>query len=74
MDSDERGINPGAMTIISPRKGYGPSPGNMGIAQELNQQPPVLKFCLLPTELCGLAHAFRVKAIFLDIDYNFVTL
>ena len=35
MDSDERGMNPVAMTIISPRKEYWPTWGS-------NQQPPVL--------------------------------
>ena len=37
-------MNPVAMTIISPQKEYWPSQG-------LNQQPPVLKSCMLPTEL-----------------------
>ena len=44
MDSNERGINLVAMTIINPRKEYWPSQGS-------NQQPPVLKSATLPTEL-----------------------
>ena len=45
-DSDERGMNPVAMTIINPRKEYWPSRGS-------NQRPPVLKSATLPTELLG---------------------
>ena len=41
MDSDERGMNPVAMTII-----------NIGRA---GQQPPVLQSATLPTEQCGSA-------------------
>ena len=45
-DSGERGMNPVAMNIISPRKEYWPSRGS-------NQRPPVLKSATLPTELGG---------------------
>ena len=48
MDSGERGINPVTMTIFNPQKEYWLSHG-------LNQQPPVLKSCVPPTELWGLA-------------------
>ena len=47
MDSSKRGMNPVAMTIINPRKESLPSQG-------LNQGPPVLNSCPLPTALCGL--------------------
>ena len=40
-----------AMTIISPQKEYFPS-------RESNQQPPVLKLAMLPTELCILQSYF----------------
>ena len=43
-DSDERGMNPVAMTIINSRKKYWPSLGS-------NQRPPVLRSATLPTEL-----------------------
>ena len=46
MDGIERGMNPVAMTIISPRKEYWPSRGS-------NQRPPVLKSATLPTEQWG---------------------
>ena len=48
MDRGERGMNPVEMTIINPRKEYWPSRG-------LNQQPSVLKSCMLLTKLWGLA-------------------
>ena len=54
MDSNERGMNPVAMTIINPRKEYWPSRGS-------NQRPPVLKFATLPTELWGSAFFFPVR-------------
>ena len=47
-DSSEGGMNPVAMTIISPQKEYWPSRGS-------NKQPPVLKSVTLPTELWGSA-------------------
>ena len=46
MDSGERGMNPVAMTIINPRKGFGQARGSY-------QRPPVLKSCTLPTEHWG---------------------
>ena len=52
MNSGESGMNPGLMTIINPRKEYWPSRGS-------NQQPPVLKSAILPTELWGLAEEIR---------------
>ena len=47
-DSGERGMNHVTMTIINPQIEYWPSRG-------LNQQPPVLKSTMLPTELWGSA-------------------
>ena len=38
-------MNPVAMTINNPKKEYCPT------SQGLNQQPPVLKSCMLPTDL-----------------------
>ena len=52
MDSGGREMNSVAMTIINPQKEYWPSQG-------LNQQPPVLKSCMLPTELWGLGDSGR---------------
>ena len=52
MDSSERGMNPVAMTIIDPQKEYRPGRGS-------NQQPPVLKSCMLPTELWGSENGFQ---------------
>ena len=49
MDSGKRGMNPVAMTIISPRKENFPSRGS-------NKRPPVLKSCTLPTVQCRLAN------------------
>ena len=49
MDSDERGMNPVAMTIFSSQKEYWPSRGS-------NQRPSDLKSCRLPTELWGSTH------------------
>ena len=46
MDSVEGGINPVAMTFISPQKEYWQSWGSY-------QRPPVLKSTMLPTELWG---------------------
>ena len=46
MDSGERGMNPVAMTIISPQKEYWAN-------QASNQRPPVLKSAMLPTGLWG---------------------
>ena len=46
MDSDGRGINPVAMTSINPCKEYWLSGG-------LDQSPPVLESCALPTDLWG---------------------
>ena len=48
MDSSERGMNPVTMTIINPQKEYCQSQGS-------NQQLPVIKSCMLQTELWGLA-------------------
>ena len=48
MDNGERGMSPAAMTIINPWKEYWPSRGS-------NQQPPVLKSAMLPTEVLGSA-------------------
>ena len=48
MDSNERGMNSVAITIINSRKEYWPILGS-------NQQPPVLKSATLPTELWGWA-------------------
>ena len=56
VDSSDRGMNPFAMTIINPKKEYWPSWGS-------NQQPPVLKFGMLPTELWGLAHTYNGDAL-----------
>ena len=47
-NSSERGMNPVAMTIINPQKEYWLNRGS-------NQQPPVLKSAMQPTELCGSA-------------------
>ena len=47
MDSDERGMNPVAITIINTWKEYWPCWGS-------NQRPPVLKSATLPTELWGV--------------------
>ena len=47
MDIGERGMNPVAMNIINPRKEYCLGWGS-------NQQPPVVKSCMLLTVLCGL--------------------
>ena len=44
MDRGEKGMNPEAVTIVSPRKEYWPS-------RVSNQQPPVLKSAMLQTEL-----------------------
>ena len=44
MNSGERGINSVVSTIIKPRKDYWPRPDS-------NEQPPVLKTCVIPTEL-----------------------
>ena len=46
MDSGERGMNSVAMAIINPW-------GEYLLSRGLNQRPPVLKFCTLPTELWG---------------------
>ena len=46
MNSSERGMSPVAMTIINHWKEYWPGS---------NQQPPVLKYATLLTELWGLA-------------------
>ena len=48
MDCCERGMNSVSMTIINPWKEYCPSQGS-------NLSPPVLKSCVLPTELWGSA-------------------
>ena len=54
MDSGERGMNPVAMTIINPRKEYKPSLWiEPATSCSSNQQPPVLKVCMLPIELLG---------------------
>ena len=55
-DSSVRGTNDFAMTVIVPRPEYWPSPG-------LNQVPPVVKSCRLPTELLGSALASKTFAI-----------
>ena len=52
MDSDERGMNPIAMTIINPRKECCSSQGS-------NQRPLVLKSYVLLTELWGLAQPWE---------------
>ena len=52
MDNGERGINPVAMTFVNPGREYWPSRGS-------NQQPPVLKACMLPTLLWGWALNFN---------------
>ena len=48
MDSGKRGMNPVIITIINPGKKYWSSQG-------LNEQPPALKTCMLPTELWASA-------------------
>ena len=55
-DRGERGMNPVAMTIINPLKGYWPSRGS-------NQQPPVLKSTTLPTELWGSASSTQGETV-----------
>ena len=52
MDSGERGINPVAMTFISPWRKYWPRWGS-------NQRPTVLKSCTLPTEQWGPGKGMR---------------
>ena len=56
-DSGERGVNPVAMTLISPRKEYWPS-------RESNERPPVLKSATLPTELWGSARLSQTDSIY----------
>ena len=46
MDSGERGMNPVSLTIINLCKKY-------WLSWQLNQRPPFLKSCTLPTELLG---------------------
>ena len=53
-DSSERGMNPVAMMIINPPKEYWVNRGS-------NQQPPVLKSAMLPTELWGSAKWNRIR-------------
>ena len=48
MDSGERRMYPVIMTIINPQKEYWSSRGS-------NQQPPILKFGTLRTEVWGMA-------------------
>ena len=60
MGSSEKGKNPVPMTIISHRKEYSPSQG-------LNQRPPVLPSCTLPTEI----HVFRGPDDIMPADGNF---
>ena len=48
MESGEKGMN-----IINPREEY-------WLSQGLNQRPPVLKSCTLPTELWDLAQHLRL--------------
>ena len=52
MDSDERGMNPVAATIIIPWKEYLPSLGS-------NLQPAIFKSDMLSTELWGSASFFN---------------
>ena len=54
MDRGVRGMNPVTMTIINPWKEHWPSQGS-------NQPPPVLKYCILTTELWGSANGFLEK-------------
>ena len=56
MESSERGINPVSMAVINPWKEYWPSRGS-------NQQLPVLKSCMLPTELWGWARQVQIECI-----------
>ena len=54
MDSSQEGMNSVAMTIINHRKENWPSRGS-------NQRPPVLKSCMLSTELWDSAQAPLIK-------------
>ena len=62
MHSSEREMNPGAVTVINPRKEYWLSLGS-------NQQPSVPKSAILPTELWGWAY-FKFDSTKLMIHRN----
>ena len=66
-NSDERGMNPVAMTIINPRKKYWPSRGS-------NQQPSVLKSATLPTELTIFSRIRLSYGIVYFLDIFFIWL
>ena len=66
-DSDERGMNPVAMTVINHRKEYWPSWGS-------SQRRPVLKSAMLPTDIWGSAIRERGTQLFGQGPYSPTTL